>query len=295
MILGFTITICVGLAWAGFGILFSYVASRKLNVLAYYFMSSIFMSLWLGIFYVKWGVVLRGAAPKLGSMIGVMGLTGILNIGGIISMILAMRRGHHGITWTITQSAMIIPFVASILIWGNAVSTKNYIGVFSILFTLVLLGSAKPDTADGKKDPVWAMLAVMSLLFLGVSQIFSTIPSRWEGWTDTSGMRVFVFSASSCVVMTVVALIRKIKPEKKVVLLALCGSVLGFFCQIFFYKGMDLMSAAGFISIVYPLAVATCIVGFALYSRFALKEHFGWKEILGIGIGLAGIVLISVN
>jgi drug/metabolite transporter (DMT)-like permease len=296
MLQGIIYTILVGFFWVVFGIIFSYIAKKNLNPLMYYFSSAFFMCLLFALFHVKWSVIMAGQMPRLGQTVLVMGLVGGCNIGGITCMVLAMRRGHHGVTWAINQSAMVVSFLASVLIWHNPVALKNYAGVVVILLAICIMGLLKTKGKNGaSRDTTWLLLALGAFIILGFTQTLSTVPTRWPGWEDTANVRVAMFSGGAFIVMLVISIVSRMLPSRQIIRLALVGATLGFFSQIIFYKGMDLLEEAGMVSIVYPLAIGTCITGFAVYSKFALKEHFGFKEIAGIVLGLVGIGLISIN
>ena len=64
--------------------------------------------------------------------------------------------------------------------------------------------------------------------------------------------------------------------------------------QVVLYKSLDIMAVAKISSLVYPLAVGTCIMMVVGYSAFKLKEEFGISGIAGILMSLLGIILISV-
>jgi len=60
------------------------------------------------------------------------------------------------------------------------------------------------------------------------------------------------------------------------------------------YNAYDRLSEAGMASIVTPIMVASCIVGFAVYGMIVLREKPNLFQILGIACNLAGIACMAL-
>lgn len=55
------------------------------------------------------------------------------------------------------------------------------------------------------------------------------------------------------------------------------------------YPGMNRLARAGAGAIAYPLMVASCIVGFEIYSLLALRERRNGLQWAGLGLCLLGV------
>jgi hypothetical protein len=51
---------------------------------------------------------------------------GMINAWGVLTLQRAMRRGHHGVTWAIGQSAMVVPFLVGVLVFGDALGALGF-------------------------------------------------------------------------------------------------------------------------------------------------------------------------
>jgi len=60
------------------------------------------------------------------------------------------------------------------------------------------------------------------------------------------------------------------------------------------YRGLNLVAEAGAGAVSYPVLVSSCIVSFTLYSTVVLKEKLKLVQLGGLGLALAGILLITL-
>ena len=109
MLKGITLVVIVGFCWTLAGIVFSRVARKTINFFAFMGVSFFINMVLAWIIFPDYSVILNGSVEKLRPLALVMMTSGILNSIGITSMKRAMKKGHHGIVWTIAQSALLIP------------------------------------------------------------------------------------------------------------------------------------------------------------------------------------------
>jgi multidrug transporter EmrE-like cation transporter len=295
MLTGILLIIVAGILWGGVGVLFSRVIRAGVPAPAYYASAALFVLPLAAAFHVRWSVLLHEPVPLAGRLAVVMGLGGMANLTGMLLMMAAMRRGHQGASWAIGQTAMVIPFLASVLVWGDQVSAVKFGGVASVAGAIVLLGLSRDRGRPGPLDVRWLATALLCLAVLGAAQTLFTVPSRWPGWTDAANLRIPLGALGGLVVGGIVCVARGIRPNRLALTYAACGALLTVISQNLFFDALDRLAASGLLFAAYPLAVGVCIVAFALYSRLALREHFGWGKAGGVALGLLGITLISVN
>jgi multidrug transporter EmrE-like cation transporter len=270
---------------------------NQLDLFVYILVNGVLGLAYLAVFHVNWAVVFTGQVVAPGRLVAVIGLAGALNIGGYFCMLQAMRLGHNGITWTIGESAMVVPFAASLAIWHNPVALSGGIGVALVLATLVILGVKQEapgaDAQGAGRRRGWFPLALGAFLLLGVSEVFCTIPSRWAGWVDTANLRVPLMSLAPIVLAAIVVRVRRSRFQRKNILVSCIGAAVGTASTVLMFRGLDMPERCGYISIVYPLAVGVCITSFALYSWLGIKERFRARELAGIALGVVGIALLA--
>lgn len=295
MLQGIILCILTGLIWAVSGANTSRMARSGSDPVAFSAISSLFSTLWAWLFVADWDKLINQSIPRLGDLLIVMPLTSVFASAYSILMLYAMKKGHTGISWTIGQSAMVVPFILSIVIWNDKVTATGIAGIAFILVTLILLGSSRSAQTTQKTELIWYPIILLTFISISLQQLFSMIPSHWEGWTDVANLRIPLSATTSFAIQIILMLAMKKRPDRRIVLNALFQSVLGITGSKIFYTSMDLIAPTGYLPIVYPLAVSICILGVTLYSMFIIKEYFGKREVLGVVTGLAGIILISLR
>jgi multidrug transporter EmrE-like cation transporter len=61
------------------------------------------------------------------------------SIAGFLLLAIAMRKGSHSIAWGIMQSAIIMPFLAGWLIFGDKVNLISIVGMILVIISLSAL------------------------------------------------------------------------------------------------------------------------------------------------------------
>ncbi|OGV47614.1 MAG: hypothetical protein A2X49_05035 [Lentisphaerae bacterium GWF2_52_8] len=207
----------------------------------------------------------------------------------------AMEMGRHGIVWTIGQSSMLIPFAAGALLWNERISGFRIAGLLLLALSLPFCAAAKKDAGEIRVSS-WLGYCFAAFALIGASQFLSMIPSHWEGWEDKAGLRVpLLFLFSALLWLGMIVLQRRRIEFAPILRLSLAYSAFVLAGQLTLYRSLDIMSAQGLSSIVYPMAIGTCIGGFFVYSIIALKEKFGFGSGLGVASAIAGITIIALN
>ncbi|OGV51350.1 MAG: hypothetical protein A2017_20270 [Lentisphaerae bacterium GWF2_44_16] len=297
MISGLTLIFITGVLWGLVGIIFSRTVSRKENFHAFMLLSSFFCAAGAWAFLPDYTKIISGDFSGTLQLLAVMTGVAFLGSTGFLFMKNAMNNdGHHGIIWTIAQSAMIIPFIASFILWDEKITLFKVLGLITILLSLFMFGMKKseslsdPDKKNGKK---WFLFALSAFIFLGISQAFSTMPSHWTGWHDNASLRVPVYSLSAFLFWILYFLLKS-SNVKFIFLPAFSYALAGLLGQVTLYKSLDIMSARNMTSIVYPASIAVSILIFFLYSIFIIREKSGAGVRTGFLFALAGIIMISI-
>lgn len=292
---GILFTAAVGLLWSGIGVFHSRVGRRNWSIPLYYAYTGLFSCLLLAGTVVRWSVLFSGQMSRIPELVGVIAPAAVLNILAMMFLLAAMRSGHNGFSWTIGQSAMMIPFTASVVLWGDPTLPIHWAGVLLSLCALVLIGLQKENAPEQSVSAKWIYLAFCGFLLNGIAQTCHTIPSRWAGWKDTANLRPFLGTFTGFVFSAVWAATGKKRPDRDLLLTAAGAACIGTLSNVLLYQAMDRMSRAGMLALVYPLAVSVCIVAFNLYSFVVLKERFGRWGFLASFLGVTGIILLSMR
>ena len=316
MLLGILTAVLAGILWTVFAAILSHTARRQIDIVALMALSAVTT---LGL---AWAVLvdypaLAEAAPqRLGQMSALVIVSGVLNSMGALLVQKAMRFGHHGMVWTMSQSGFILPFLTGVVLFSEPAAPVRLAGVGAILASVVCFGvvhsgrggapaAGAPASADpagpaqaGPADPPtrsWFALAVLALVALGLVQALATVPSYWKGWTDRGHLRVPIYYIGVAGGFVGAMLLRKRRLSWRIVPWALVVSVNALFSVTLIFKSMDCMAPARMISMTYPIAVGTCMAAFAAYSLFVLREAVRPLYIVGLLLSIGGVVLAALR
>ena len=121
---GILVALVTGAIWCGVGVAYSRAAEKKEGFHLFLLLSALCFLL------TSWGAERPGAAPlrELLTVAALMIPAGLLSQFGFLALCGAMRRGSHGVSWGIAQSAMLCPFAAGILLFGEAATPWRLAG-----------------------------------------------------------------------------------------------------------------------------------------------------------------------
>lgn len=208
---------------------------------------------------------------------------------GFLALYLAMRRGGHGVAWSLAQSSLLIPFLGGVIFFGNRPGVWSYIGLTAMLGAIALIGASSRNT-DRTKSRFYLLLALGAMLLNGVSQTLTLIPGHLGLSLEALTWRVPLYSLAG-LLWWVVLLVRREKYR-----FSWLGVVYGIVVaggQFLLYlaaDGLEHWNAAG---LAYPIAVGTCIFLMRIYSRIVRAERFTRLEAIGLALLLFGLVLMN--
>ncbi len=296
MIFGVLYATLAGLMWATGGAILSSVVRRGKDPIAFVALSSFITVPALWLLVPDYGVIGKGDIPRLPELILFMALGGVSVGFAQLALQAAMKRGHHGATWTINNASLVIPFVFGVAFWADKPGLSNIAGVGLILGALVCLGLATErdeHTGRQKLHLVWLAFAMLAFVLTGLEQVAKSVPSQWTNWEDVGRLRApLTLSASALVLQTTAILGRRYTrhaPWKEAIFMG-CLMVPSHFLV---YLALDIFAAHELTGLGYPMAVCACLLGFAVYSVLILKERLTLLRAAGLFLGLIGVVLVA--
>jgi len=295
MVAGLLLAIVTGLLWAVLGTLFSTVVRRRLTVIGFLQLSTFLSAAVAWALVVRWPVLLNGSVPNLLGLAAAQLGSGLAGALGFFAMQRAMRTGHHGPIWTISQSAMVFPFLVGLLCWHEPVQPSGVAGICLIVTSLILLGRAqKPTTVNEPTDRQWFAYALLTFGLFGACQVLAAIPSHWPGWTDTAQLRPALYLTGSGVAYWLAGYVTAVPSRRSVGWLAVghAAAVVAALCTLFL--AMDRLAPHDQLKVVYPITVGVCIAAFAIYASLHARERLGWAGSLGVTAAIAGVALIAI-
>lgn len=298
MLLGVLMLLTTGLAWAFTGVLLSHCARNRIRAVTL-LGPQMALGLLLAFSILPNHRALAGGLPLSAWLLAAVLIgSGLLNAMGILTMQRAMRAGHHGITWAIGQSAMVLPFLAGTLLFGEPVSSLHLVGVGAIVISLAVLGGTRKDTEvqDRRENPrSWFLLAVATLVLLGLGLVMAALPSHMPRLTDPANLRVPSLCLGNAIIYLTLWGREGGMPDRRTMALAVVGAIVGTASTLTMFCGLDLLSQAQMAAVGFPIAVGTCVVSFGLYSAVVLREPVTRWHLVGLALGLVGVVCVSTS
>jgi len=210
-----------------------------------------------------------------------------------------MKFGHNGAIWAIGQSALVLPFLWGILVMGEHSNALKITGVALILTGMALPAFIKNtlgnEDAHAGNRLLWFKLALLSLFIIGTGQTLQSIPSYWQGWEDSAGLRPALSCLGCAIGGAACLLIRRNSkwPSRSLFLLAAGMAMLNTISTKLFFVSLDRLGLCGMASLGFPIMVGSCIVGFSLYSLLVIREKPHFYHWAGLAATLSGIFALS--
>lgn len=295
---GLAAAIGTGLLWGGIGVVTSSVTRRGMSFPGYMASSFILTMVGAWLLFPRWSASGGDGPPRVALLAGLLLSGGMLSALGMVVLNRAMAHGHHGACWTIGQSALVIPFLFGLAIWADTATVANVLGVMAVLISLVLLGMSrtlgKPPTRAGTaSDRGWFGLALLTLMIFGAQQTLVSIPSRWADWSDRYALRAPLALTGMGLGYLLMALAGGYRVRLELLPAHWVVPCLSLPSYLLLFRALDSFSVQGRAGLVFPIAVGTSIVTFALYSALVLRERLTPWSAGGLLIGITGVLLVA--
>jgi drug/metabolite transporter (DMT)-like permease len=294
MFLGVICAVLAGLMWATNGVILSRIARQGKDPVSFLAIAGIGNAVTAWLFVPNFGAIRAGEVTRLPEL-AILMMIGGASVGvGALAMQGAFRRGHHGATWSINQAALVTPFIFGLLLWGDKLTLLGVLGAAAIVACLVFLGSAREDGEhiETNSHRTWLGFALLAFALTSVELVLKAIPSQWAGWDDVGRIRAPLSLTGGMIIFQIIAFVMNRYTRKLPWMLIVVSVALIVPSQVLIFKALDVFEHHELTGLAWPMAIATCIVAFALYSVFILKERMTVLRGIGIALGIVGMVLI---
>ena len=285
-----------GCLWALVGVVFSYVSRQNVELVAFMFFCNLFNMIGAWIFLFRPNHLAGAGEGVCLNMVVVMAIAGLFGSLGFQLMGKAMRNGHRGVIWAVSQSAMILPLFVAVFFFNEKLKMLNWLGIVLILAGLAMLGikksaTEKPNNSAGG----WLWMSYVIFLLVGISYSLTTWPSHGKSFHDAAGLRLPVFFTTAMFYfLTQIIAKRKKCLTYRTFVLGLIYSAIVFLGQIFLYRSLDGFAQFGRVGMVYPVITGTCVVFFSIYSMVFLKDKFKGSMLVSVLGIIGGIFLLAL-
>ena len=291
MFSGISLAILTGLCWTAFGAVLSFTARGKHNVIAFGIVQNLFCALVSLAFFTTPSALGQGRPPALFALIFA---GGFLNSLAQIVTNRAMKQGHNGIIWAISQSSMIVPFIMAALCFAQPGSPCQWGGVALILAGIVLpnlrssSGNAASAKAFGAAFAAFLLFGAVQTLYLLPAMLDIPDPAHFRpvwaalgmtaGWTTTGTLRR-----------------QSLRPSRTMAMLGCFMALISVSSLLLFFHAIDKLNQVGAGNIAIPLMVGSNIFFFTLFSIFNLREKSSCREWGILAALLAGLILLALR
>ena len=216
----------------------------------------------------------------------------------------AVQLGHLGITWTVLRCSMILPVLASILVWREVplypispLLVLRSAGIALVLAAIALMGADRmrrePESRRGPsaRPKPWSWLAWLTVAFL--AQGSWEIALRATRSLPSDQARVFfmsiVFAGAFCFALPAVGIARGRLGRRELTYGSLAGllSLLASGCRIWAVRDLDGI-------LVFPVTTIGVVVLVQVLSIVLWQEETGVAGWLGFVLAIAGVLLLAI-
>lgn len=275
---------------------YGYAARRRLEMLPLVAVVATTASLLSAVLLLDWDkLALIGTQWPLILLMMAVGMAGqsAMLMNGI-----AMRTApaRQATTWTLLQSAMVIPFLSATVRWGEQASVLQWLALPCLLGALALLGPRRKGVPASEKAVLvhWARAVALGFCLAGLCQAMAQEASL-RGWEDPIDLRVPVsLGAGSALMLSAMAARRRLPGPRHLRIGAVIGVCVALANGAVF-NALDAAAAEGRAFIVYPTAVGGSVLLYSLVQFLWRHETFEPRKVAGLALGVGGIILLGMK
>jgi drug/metabolite transporter (DMT)-like permease len=229
-------------------------------------------------------VIIRGVPIAPGPWIAAGVVAGLVGLVGLSAAYRGMAIGVVSVVSTIAATGPVVPIIVG-LVLGERPSVLQFVGIAVTLAGIALLAFDRRPQAGGKLVP-GVGLALLAALAFGVFLVAIRYASRPDPLWGVLAIRT---GSVLALLALGLAFRSRIKVARADVPSLFAVGVLDVSADVFFAFAttIGLLSIVSILSSLYP--VATVIL-----ARIVLQERMAGLQPVGIGLALAGVLLISV-
>ena len=223
----------------------------------------------------------------------------ILTIAFQCFYVLAFKSGAVSLSTTIVNFGVALPIIYSIVFLGEKVTTFKIIGFILIALALILLpsGDKNPNSKGIKTTKRWFLFVIVAMLCTGAINICQNVFASSNVANEKEVFTALIYAFASIICFILLPIFKsKIKAPlykgdiKTNVGLILIGLVLGVY-------NLLVVSALTFIpaTIYFPTTSGLQILTAVIVSSITFKEFPSIKQIIGIAVTVAAVVIINLQ
>lgn len=216
-------------------------------------------------------------------------------IGVFYAIALTAQQIGVSVSMVAAKMALVIPVLASVILWGDTITTWGYVGIAGAL-TSVWFTSKKDEKVEKLH---WKIVVLPAIVFLGSGFIDSSLKyiQHHHMSGDTDSQPVTIIFGAAFLTALVVMVVRRVKFKKRLNKQSvIAGVILGipnYFTMYLLVKALDVEGVKT--AVVFPINHIGIVMVSTMFSVLIFKEKLSRTNVLGIILAILAIVLISVS
>jgi drug/metabolite transporter (DMT)-like permease len=241
-------------------------------------------------------VAMLGGGLVLDPRVAVAGLcAGVFMAVAIYTFFAAMRQGGLAVGWTCVNFGVVVPLVASVLVWHEIPSLRQVAGLALLVPCILLFSDLNLQVAGDRRR--WAALVAISTLLSGASSVMAKVanelPRHVPLVSDSSSPLILSYLAFAYATAAVV-LFASMERRRIVVRSFDAGfgvamGMLGLVATWSLIRSLDFLPGI----VVFPVKSAGGLVLTAIVAVLVWRERLTKRQTCGIAIGALSAVLIN--
>ena len=218
-------------------------------------------------------------------------LSGLATGGSWLCYFRALQQGDVNKVVPIDKSSTILTILLALIFLGEPVSWLKGLAILLIGAGTFLMIEKKSVSGEKREKKSWLIYAVLSAVFASLTSILGKIGINGVESNLGTAIRTGVVLVMAWLIVLVKGKQHTLRsvPQKELVFLILSGLATGgsWLC---YYKALQ----DGLASVVVPIDKLSILVSIG-FSALVFKEHLSKKAALGLGLIVAGTLLMLVK
>lgn len=219
------------------------------------------------------------ALPSLVILLGL--LAGVCFFISVATFFVVVRKGNLSISWTVIALSIVIPLIASVVLWKESPSYRQILGAVGTVVALVLLGVDQGRTSPSRpefatKREFWGWIAMLIIAFLGTGLIMLCNKALVENQLSSYIVQfTFLYYLAGTLSAIPFLWLRRAFPQKADLKVGAVMAISGVVSFILFLHALRVLPGV----VVFPLRSIVNITLTAVFSLILWREKLspvGW-------------------
>ena len=217
-------------------------------------------------------------------------LTGFGYLGCFLLLELNIRKNGVVLSSTFSKLGLIVPIFIAIVFYHEVPSPLKIIGIILALVAIIIMNvELRKNDIESKSFNIMNLLLILLLVFGGLTDASSTIFEHIALF-ELKGLFLSIIFISALVISLIILIIEHKKVSYKDVLFGIFIGIPNYFSSYFLINSLKTLNAV----VVYPTYSVSTIVIITIVGILFFKEKLKIKEIIGIIIIIASIILLNI-